>query len=91
VTAAFLARTGSQFTVMDPEGRVLSTATFVYDAGRLCFRESPGDGGRLARYHEQHPEGEAILVVRGLPLRGTLSPFWNGSERLWRLTRPGRT
>jgi hypothetical protein len=59
-------------------------ATFVYDAGRLCFRETRSTRGRLTAYFFLDRRREVLLEVDGLTLRGTLSTFWNGRERLWR-------
>lgn len=73
------------FRVLEPGGRTVSLATFVYDAGRLCFREIPSTRGRLADYYFNDRRRQVSLEVDGLTLRGALTTFWNGQERLWRL------
>jgi hypothetical protein len=64
-------------------------ARFVYDAGRLCFLETPSTRGRLAAYYFLDKRRQVVLEVDGIELRGTLATFWNGRERLWRLEPTG--
>lgn len=77
--------TGKVFRVLDPGGDTITTASFVYAAGRLCFRETHGMRGRLTDYFFNDGGREIVLDVGGITLRGSLATFWNGSERLWRL------
>lgn len=78
-------RDDAAFRVLDPGGKTITVASFVYDAGRLCFRETRSTRGRLTDYFFLDCRREVRLELDSLTLRGTLTTFWNGRERLWRL------